>query len=642
MMIVVYFVYGLCFFSLGLCSWLEARRGSELHLGSQLSWLAAFAITHSLVEWADMFLLIPTPEPISSVLLYAHTLLLPFSALFLIRFGIGLINEGGPLPQWLTLAPILLLVPISFLAAYAVTVTFSFTSIHWAAEVWSRYLLFLPGCLLASFGFVRQWRGLMRAGLARARTLMLGAALAFLFYAFVAGLVVPEAPFGTSPWLNYANVLEMTGLPVQLWRALSAIALLFFVVRAFGVFEEERVQRLGALRVERERAHAEALSVQAQARESAEQWTNALVDISRRISNMESVDGVLAGITDLARRLLNGDVASLALWDAAGLRLNHKCFATHEGVSAAAMEPVTNPLLLNILRRGQPSRYPAADRTALTHWECTVLRQEIQAAVIVPLVLENQPVGGIWVGRLTPAYFNPADVVGLEHLADQAVIAIEHAVMTSRLQSLAVIEERSRIAREMHDGLLQVLGYLSLETQTLESLVRQGNLKAVQTELKNARESIKTAQADVRENVLSLRTTLAGDAGLIPSLRNYVEEFGMQAGIDVEFVDQVGAAPRLSPLAETQLVRIVQEALANVRKHSRAQHVQVTLLPHEHSIRVRVKDDGVGFTAGDPTRNHFGLQAMHERAESFNGYLTIESELNRGTQLELNVPFLES
>src|SRR5512136_1314613 len=156
MMIAVYFVYGLSFFSLGLVAWLEARRGSELHLGSQLPWLAAFAITHSFVEWADMFLLLPSFNPISTTLQDIHTLLLPISALLLIRFGIGLINEGGPLPQWLTLAPLALLIPISFLVAYAVIVTFTVTSLHWAAEVWSRYLFYLPGGLLTSFGFMRQ------------------------------------------------------------------------------------------------------------------------------------------------------------------------------------------------------------------------------------------------------------------------------------------------------------------------------------------------------------------------------------------------------------------------------------------------------------------------------------------------------
>jgi signal transduction histidine kinase len=640
-MIAVYFVYGLSFFSLGLVAWLEARRGSELHLGSQLPWLAAFAITHSVVEWVDMFLLIPTSDPFSSPLQYIHTFLLPISALLLIRFGIGLINEGGPLPQWLTFAPLALLIPISFLVAYAVIVTFTFTSIHWAAEVWSRYLFYLPGCVLTSFGFMRQWRGLMRAGLAKARNLMLGAALAFLFYAFVAGLVVPESPFGTSPWLNYAIVLQITGIPVQLWRALSALVLLFLVMRAFGVFEEERTQRMQALRIERERTQAQALSAQAKARESAEEWTNGLVDISRRISNMENVDVVLAGITELAQRLLNADIASLALWDTAGLQLNHKCFATRTGKGDPSPEPITNPLILDLLRRGQAAQYPDETHPASTRWDWLVLDRQVRAAVLVPLVFENQQVGGIWVGRFTAEYFGPAHVVGLERLADQAVISIEHAVMTSRLQSLAVLEERSRIAREMHDGLLQVLGYLSLETQTLESLARQGNLTALQAELKKARESIKTAQADVRENVLSLRTTLAGDAGLIPSLRKYVEEFGLQAGIDVEFVDEIGAAPRLSPLAETQLVRIIQEALTNVRKHAHAQHVQVSLSPFDHSIRILVKDDGIGFSAGEANKNHFGLQTMHERAASFNGRLTIASELNHGTLLELSVPFLD-
>jgi signal transduction histidine kinase len=172
----------------------------------------------------------------------------------------------------------------------------------------------------------------------------------------------------------------------------------------------------------------------------------------------------------------------------------------------------------------------------------------------------------------------------------------------------------------------------------LESLVRQGHLNAVQAELKKARASVKTAQADVRENVLSLRTRLAGEAGLIPSLRSYVEAFGLQADFDVEFVDNLGAAPRLSPFAETQLVRIVQEALTNVRKHAHAQHVQVSLSRFDHSIRIMVKDDGIGFAAEDPAKNHFGLQTMHERAESFDGLLTIASQMNHGTQLELCVP----
>jgi signal transduction histidine kinase len=227
----------------------------------------------------------------------------------------------------------------------------------------------------------------------------------------------------------------------------------------------------------------------------------------------------------------------------------------------------------------------------------------------------------------------------VERLADQAVIALEHAIMTSRLQSLAVTEERSRIAREMHDGLLQILGYLGIEMQTIETLTARGDLHAVQSELTKARESISAAQADVRENVLSLRTTLAGEAGLTESLKEYVQEFGVQTGIQIEFSCGIQQAPRLSPLGQAQLVRILQEALANVRKHASARQVQVRLAAHNHSINLSVTDDGIGFKPSD-VKSHFGLQTMRERAASAGGMLTVSSEAGIGTCVDLSLPLM--
>ena len=188
------------------------------------------------------------------------------------------------------------------------------------------------------------------------------------------------------------------------------------------------------------------------------------------------------------------------------------------------------------------------------------------------------------------------------------------------------------VSREMHDGLLQVLGYLSVQMQTLEAFARRGDSDMLLSELSKARESIQGAQADVRENVLSLRTTLAGDAGLLPSLEDFVEEFGIQTGIDAQFESAVDEPPRLSPLAEAQLVRIVQESLANVRKHAQARRVRVELASYDHSVRVTVADDGIGFDSG-PSKKHFGLQMMRERAESVNGTLNVVSQIHGGTRV---------
>jgi signal transduction histidine kinase len=640
MIIAVYFFYGLAFFAMGLLVALESRRNSEIVLSRHLRWLAAFGLTHSAVEWIDMFLVMMPAVPLQNTLSLARTLLLPLSALLLIRFGIGLVSEAGPLSEWLSFVPVIILVPLSLLSAYALVVAFTKPHLDTSTDVWSRYLLYLPGCLLAGFGFMRQWHWLSKAGLSQARELLFGAALAFFFNAIVAGLIVPPAPYGLALWLNYDTVLNFTGVPVQVWRAINACAVAFFVLRAMGVFEVEREQQLNALRAEREQAQAITLSAQRAQRETAENWTNGLVGISRRIANLENVDDVLGATVDLARRLLESDTAALVLLDSTRTKLELKCFATAQGFQNRNLPVITSPIVVNAVHANTPSRFPE-DAPDSTEWFCPVLNQMIRAAAIVPLHLENQVIGGLWVGRLHPDSFTETDMVGLERLADQAVIALEYAVMTARLQSLAVTEERSRIAREMHDGLLQILGYLGLQVQTIEALMRQGKRDAVLAELQKTRESICAAQADVRENVLSLRTTLAGDAGLIDSLKEYIAEFQVQTSMQVEFFSSVQSIPQLSPLAEAQLVRIIQEALANVRKHAHATHVQVRLSERNHTIRMSVTDDGIGFKPGN-LKNHFGLQTMRERAESIHGVLTVNSELGIGTQVELTLPLLEN
>ncbi len=124
---------------------------------------------------------------------------------------------------------------------------------------------------------------------------------------------------------------------------------------------------------------------------------------------------------------------------------------------------------------------------------------------------------------MRPGVFSETDVIWLECMADQVVIAIQHGLMTAQLQSLSIIEERGRIARDMHDGLAQVLGYLNLQLQTLEALFKQGKLNNFQGELEQMRQAIQVANADVRENILSLRTTLANEKSLVSSLDEYIE-----------------------------------------------------------------------------------------------------------------------
>jgi signal transduction histidine kinase len=420
----------------------------------------------------------------------------------------------------------------------------------------------------------------------------------------------------------------------------SGLALLLFVLRALNIFDTERRHQLEKLNKERTRAQMENLQNQLEARRTAENWTEALVNLSRRIANMDNVDNILLEIVSTARRLLDTDTAVLGLWDENNEHLLVKCYATLEGTFMGDDRQVSTGLILDSIRSNGPSRFPEDFHVTSESWECPALEQKVSSTAVVPLRLEEQSFGGLWVARLVEHPFSPTDIMGLERLADQAVIAIEHALMTKRVQSLAIYEERARIAREMHDGVAQILGYLNMEMQTLEALLESGNGETALGEIRKAKRSIKLAHDDVRENILSLRTTLSDEIGLIPALDEYVSEFSIQTGIDAHLVCDLDNLPHLSPVAEAQLVRIVQEALANVRKHAQANRVQVNLTCHDHSLCATITDDGIGFTS-TPTRGHFGLATMRERAREANGGLTITSKENQGTQVKLWLPLMQ-
>ena len=639
-MLAIHFISGLAAFSLGLAVLLEKRNSSQLPLGRQLPWLAAFGFAFGLVEWFDMFLKYGPPPTLQPVFVAARSMLLPISALLLIRFGFGLVNEAGPIPDWMTFSPAILLIPFGLLLGYALVVALTSPSLATAADVWSRYLLFLPGNVLAAIGFHFQWRRLKDASLNEARGQILGASIAFALNAFVSGLIVSPAPYFLAPWLNDNLILSLTGIPVQFWRMLSGLALLIFVVRALDIFETERRHRLKRLDDERARAQLATLKAQSEARHTAENWTEALVGLSRRIANMDNVDNILLETVATARRLLDTDVAVLGLWDENAELLLAKCYATLDGAFMADDQPVATPLILDAIRASSPSRYPESFHVSSEPWICPTLDREVRSTAAVPLHLEGQSFGGLWVARVDERLFSPTDIMGLERLADQAVIAIEHGLMTKRVQSVAIYEERIRIAHEMHDGVSQILGYLGLGMQTLEVLVERGDNETALTEIRKAQQNIKQAHEDVRENILSLRTTLSGEAQLIPALKEYVSEFGFQTGIDAHLEGDLQTSPHLSPVAEAQLVRIIQEALANVRKHAHASQVQVSLACHDRAFCVTVTDNGVGFD-NLPVRGHYGLATMRERAKEANGGLTVTSRGNEGTQVKLWLPLMQ-
>lgn len=205
---------------------------------------------------------------------------------------------------------------------------------------------------------------------------------------------------------------------------------------------------------------------------------------------------------------------------------------------------------------------------------------------------------------------------------------------------LAIAEERGRLAHEMHDGVAHVLSYVNVKAQIIQELLRRGQADSAE---KHAREIMATAQeaySDVREDILGLRMSLGDQRGLLDSLTEYLSQWEEQSGVPAQLITAPGDFG-LQPATELQLVRIVQEALANVRKHARATYVCVQFSRTPGWLDVVVEDNGVGFNPAGPGRSQFprfGLAIMRERAEAVGGRIEIDSIPARGTRVVVRIP----
>ena len=157
-MMVFYFFYGLSFGGLGLAAYLQLRRGGELPLRNQLPWLAAFGFACGATGWIDMFLVSETRHDIRQILNILRIIFQPVTGLLLLIFGWRILTQLSPLPSWTVFIPGVLIVPIAFVITYASTTFITPSPIEIPIDIWSRYLLYLPGSIMAGIGFLRQWR----------------------------------------------------------------------------------------------------------------------------------------------------------------------------------------------------------------------------------------------------------------------------------------------------------------------------------------------------------------------------------------------------------------------------------------------------------------------------------------------------
>jgi len=208
-----------------------------------------------------------------------------------------------------------------------------------------------------------------------------------------------------------------------------------------------------------------------------------------------------------------------------------------------------------------------------------------------------------------------------------------------RIEREAIIEERRRIAREIHDSVAQSLSYLNLKTKAVSDSVSSENTVQALTELGEIRKVVQDTYEDIRESIDQLSTEIRS-LPIIPTLANYINEFGSNNGIKVQF-DVSRTFPQLSPVAELQLLRITQEALTNVRRHAQSTEVGVKLEKNGQAVELMVHDNGQGFALADLEKSqpgYHGLNIIRERAEGLGGTLTIDTAPGEGTELKVSLP----
>jgi len=219
---------------------------------------------------------------------------------------------------------------------------------------------------------------------------------------------------------------------------------------------------------------------------------------------------------------------------------------------------------------------------------------------------------------------------------------VAEANAAQQQQALAILEERQRLARELHDSLGQVLGFVNIQAQAVQALLERDRPDQAHEHLGRLVDTARAAQSDVREYIAVTRANVAAGAGLLAALEMLLQRFSRSSGIEVELT-LTGNVEALifSPAVEVQLLRIVQEALTNVRKHASAHRVQLIVVARGDHAEITVEDDGCGF---DPVAlagrddGHFGLEIMAERVEAVGGCLQIESIPGQGTRVAVQIP----
>lgn len=366
----------------------------------------------------------------------------------------------------------------------------------------------------------------------------------------------------------------------------------------------------------------------------------ALQSTAALLSSTLDLDEVYDRILEHVSRVVRCNASNLAIIDGASLRYvrirNYKMNTT-ETPQPARIVPLrgTEPIE-TIHRTLQPVITPdIANDPAWARWP---EREKLHSYLGAPIRINNQVIGFISVLYETPNFYTPVDADRLTLFAEQGAIAIQNARAFSQSRELAALDERARLARELHDSVSQTLFISNI---VAESAMRQWNQKPEKAYalLSQVHQLTNNALAEMRVLLLELRPRSLEQVNFDQLLSQFVDSLRGRRTVDFE-VD-IGSISSLPLELKLALYRIVQEALNNAVKHSNGSRIYLSAVQYDDRLELMVEDDGEGFDLARVSPTSLGLGIMRERAAEVGATLVVDSSVGNGTRIKIICPFQE-
>jgi nitrate/nitrite-specific signal transduction histidine kinase len=364
----------------------------------------------------------------------------------------------------------------------------------------------------------------------------------------------------------------------------------------------------------------------------------ALYSADEQLHRHLDLDQVLQALVDVAVDILRADKSSLMVWDE-----GHKKLVVR---AARGFSPETVAQMTFAPGEGTVGRVAASGQAAVvedTHADPHVARritdpENIRSFMHVPIEIKGQIFGVFNADYAEPRAFGEDEMRLFTALAQRAALAIQNAQLYEQAQELAVVEERQRLARDLHDAVTQTLFSTSLIAEVLPRIWERDPEQG-QRRLAEVRELTRGALAEMRTLLLELRPAALLEANLGDLLRQLGEAITGRARVPVAVDVQGEDIGDLPPDVKVALYRIAQEALNNVAKHAASSQATVALRRGPFgpaggkAVELSIADDGCGFDVKDIPPDHLGVGIMRERAETIGAKLAIESQVGQGTKV---------